>query len=296
MPLVPPRVGYAIFTRIGDLAYAKSVASRENVCDNLRHVLGPQADAAHIGEVARQIFRNQARNYYDLFRVASLSPAQIEHLVTVHGLERLDQALSAGKGLIMVTVHFGNLDIVVQALALRHYPVTVVAEHLQPEKLYRYVVSLRASKGVKIIPIDSFLRPLFKALRNNEIVGLAADRNLTQTGALVEFFGAPSLLPDGHVQLALRTGAKLIPAFSMRRPDNTFEAFVEPPLALEDTGDLQQDVRQGMAELVAVLEKYIGQHPEQWVMFQPIWKLPEHLRAPPVSPSMVGHPARREDN
>lgn len=270
-------MGYAFFTLLGDLAYAMSKASRENVLDNLRHVLGPQAEPTRIAQVARQIFRNQARNYYDLFRVASLSAERIERLVTIHGLEHIDQSLSAGKGLIIVTAHFGNLDVVAQAFALRKYPITVIGEHLQPEKLYQYVVSLRASKGIKIIPVDSFLRPLFKALRNNEIVGLAADRNLNATGALVEFFGAPALLPDGHVHLALRTGAKLALAFSIRKPDNTFEVYVEPPLPLENSGELEKDIRSGMTKLVAVLEKYIGQHPEQWVMFQPVWKLPEHL-------------------
>jgi lauroyl/myristoyl acyltransferase len=278
MPVIPPKLGYALFSRLGDLAHDKSATSRENVYDNLRHVLGPEADPARMEKVAREIFRNQARNYYDLFRVPSLSDQQIEHLVTVHGLEHLDEALAAGKGLIGVTAHFGNLDVVAQAFALRKYPITVVAEHLKPERLYQYVASLRASKGIKLIPIDSFLRPIFRALRNNELVGLAADRNLIEAGTLIDFFGAPALLPDGHVQLALRTGAKLGLFFSLRRPDNHYEAFVEPPLELENTGDLERDTRAGMAKVVAVLEKYIGQHPEQWVMFQPVWRLPEHLR------------------
>jgi len=278
MPLVPPRLGYALFSRLGDLSHSKSTTARGNVYDNLRHVLGAEADPARIEQVAREIFRNQARNYFDLFRVAALSDKQIEQTVTVHGLEHVDEALAAGKGLIAVTAHFGNLDVVAQAFALHKYPITVVAEHLQPERLYQYVTALRASKGIKIIPIDGFLRPIFSALRKNELVGLAADRNLTDTGTLIDFFGAPALLPDGHVQLALRTGARLATFFSLRRPDNTFEAFVEPALELENTGDPESDTRAGMAKLVAVLEKFIGQHPEQWVMFQPVWKLPERLR------------------
>jgi len=277
MPRVPPRLGYALFSRLGNLAHDKGTAARENVQDNLRHVLGPRADAARIEGVAREIFRNQARNYYDLFRVASLSSSEIERLVTLRGLENLDRGLAMGKGLIGVTAHFGNLDVVAQALALHKYPVTVVAEHLKPERLYQYVTSLRASKGIRIIPLDGFLRPLFRALRNNELVGLAADRNLTGTGTLIDFFGAPALLPDGYVQLALRTGATLVPFFSLRTPDNTFKAFVEPPIELEDTGNAQQDTRAGMARVVSVLEKFIGEHPEQWVMFQPVWKLPEPM-------------------
>ncbi len=277
MPLVPPRLGYALFDVLGDLAHDHSKASRDNVYDNLRHVLGPQTELAQLERVARQIFRHQARNYYDLFRVASLGAEEIRELVTAHGLENIDAALQAGRGVIMFTAHYGNLDIVGQMFALQGYPLTIVAEHLQPERLYRYVTSLRASKGLQLIPSDTFLRPLYRALRNNEIVGLAADRNLTGTGTLVSLFGAPALLPDGHVRLALRTGAKLLPAFSIRRPDNTFEAFAEPALQLETTGDADRDTASAMASLAGVVEKYIGRHPEQWVMFQPVWALPDRM-------------------
>ena len=277
VPLLPPRFGYTLFGWIGDLAYSRFPAFRKNVEDNLRHVFGSQVDPGRIAVLARKIFRNQAYNYYDLFRVPNLRPEQIERLVTFRGWEHLDQGLSPGKGLILVSAHFGNVDIVAQMLALRQYPVTVAAEHLRPEKLYQYVASLRASKGIHLIPADAFLRPLFRALRQNEIVGLAADRNLLGTGTLVEFCGAPALLPDGHVRLALRTGASLVMAFGLRKPDHRLEAVVEPPLALERSGDAQRDVHLGMARVVAVLEKYIGRYPEQWVMFQPVWKLPADM-------------------
>ena len=274
-PYTPPRVGYAISRVLGDFAYSASTADRENVHDNLRHVLGAQANPAQIAKVARRVFRNQACNYFDLFRVASLDPEQIEQLVTTHGWERVDRALSDGKGLIIVTAHFGNVDIVAQVFAVRHYTVTVAAEHLQPEKLYQYVVSQRASKGIRLIPADRFLRPLYRALRNNEIIGLAVDRNLTGTGTLTDFFGAPALLPDGPVRVALRTGATLMPAFGLRQPDGALEIFFEPPLQIEKTGNASHDVHSGMAKVVAVLEEYIARYPEQWVMFQSVWKLPE---------------------
>jgi lauroyl/myristoyl acyltransferase len=151
---------------------------------------------------------------------------------------------------------------------------TTVAERLKPEKLYLYVASLRASKGITLVPIDSFLRPLFQALHNNQIVALAADRNLTGTGTVVDFFGAPCLLNDGHVNLALRTGARLLPAYSLRNPDNSYEAFVLPALDIQPTGERARDVRIGMTQVAKALESFIGEHPEQWVMFQPIWRVP----------------------
>jgi len=273
VPLLPPRVGYSLFGQLGSLAYRMSTASRENVQDNVRHVLGPQATPQHIARTTRTIFCNQARNYYDLFRVPRLGPEQIENMVTVHGWERLEHALSAGKGVVLVSAHFGNLDVVAQAIALRQYPITVAAEHLRPDKLYRYVVSLRGCKGIHIVPVDAFMRPLFKALHQNEIAALAADRNLSDTGTEIPFFGTPAFLPDGHIRLALHTSAKVVLAFGLRKPDNTFDAFVEPALALENTGDKERDVNLGMMRLVALMEKYIGRYPEQWVMFQPVWRL-----------------------
>ena len=274
-PLVPPRLGYAIARRLGDLGFGVLARSRSNVLDNLRHVLGQRTDPGRLRRLARQAFRTQACNYFDLFRVARLSPESTEALVTVHGWHHVEQAMAAGKGVVLVSAHFGNLDIVAQAIVLRGFRVIVAAEHLRPERLFRYVSSLRASKGMRIIPADGFARPLFAALWNNEIVGLAADRNLTGRGVLVPFFGEPALLPDGHARVARRTGARVLLAFALRRPDDRFDAFVEPPIVVEDTGDAERDINLGMLRVVAGLEKFIGRFPEQWVMFQPVWRLPK---------------------
>jgi lauroyl/myristoyl acyltransferase len=93
-----------------------------------------------------------------------------------------------------------------------------------------------------------------------------------KSGILVKFFDAPARLPDGHVQLALRTGAALLPAFSMRLPDNTFAAYAEPAIELQSGSDFDADVRAGVEQVARVMEKWIGQHPEQWVMFHRIWR------------------------
>jgi len=213
-----------------------------------------------------------AKNHYDLFRMPTLSRAEIERLVRVEGWEHVEKALSKGKGLILVSAHFGNTDIVSQVLTLRGVPVVVPAEHLKPEALYRYMCSLRASKGIRLIPVDGPLLELFRALRRNEVVGLAADRDVTESGIVVDFFGAPARLPDGYAQLSLRTGAPIIVGFSQRLPDNTFVAHLEPPLELEVTGDRAHDVRVGVERVVVIMEHYIGKHPEQWVMSVPIWR------------------------
>lgn len=272
VPLIPLRLGYPVAARLGGLFYRLSSSARANVRDNVMHVLGESASAAEVERVTRETFRYIALNYYDLFRVPTLSSAQIERDVRVEGWENVERALAPGKGLIMVSAHFGNIEIVLHILLFRGIPVTIPVERVQPEVLFQYICRVRTSKGLCLIPIDGPLLELFRALRRGEIAGLAADRDITQSGVRVDFFGVPAHLPDGHVQLALRTGAPIVMGFSQRLPDNTFVARFEPSLELENTGDRERDVRAGLERVVAIMERYITQHPEQWAITVPIWR------------------------
>ncbi len=272
IPLIPPRFGYLLFGWIGARFFDWFADAREPLRDNLRHVM-KNATPPEIDHVARNILRNHLKNYYDFFRSTRLTKDDIARLVQVNGFENLENALARGKGVVFITAHFGNLDIVGQTFAIRGYKVTTPAEHVKPEILYQRIVATRAAKGLTLIPVDGPLLALVRALKKNEIVGLAADLDVTKSGIVVDFFDAPARLPDGHVQLALRTGAALLPAFSMRLPDNTFAAYAEPPIELQNTGNFEADVRASVEQVARVLEKWIGQHPEQWVMFHRLWKL-----------------------
>jgi KDO2-lipid IV(A) lauroyltransferase len=112
---------------------------------------------------------------------------------------------------------------------------------------------------------------LFRALKRGEVVGLAADRDVADSGRVVEFFGTPTRLPDGPVRVALRTNALLVPAFALRLPDNSVAVTIEPVLDLPRSGDQEADIDAGMRMVVAVMERRIREHPEQWIVAQPIW-------------------------
>jgi KDO2-lipid IV(A) lauroyltransferase len=270
-PLIPLRLGYWLADRIGDLVYRLNRAAREAVFDNLRHVLGPTADEDRIVAVARRVFRNQLRNYFDLFRVPALSRRQIERLVDAPVIQVADEGLAAGRGLVVVSFHFGNLDVVMQWLSLRGYQVVLVIEHLKPEKLHRYVRKLRGSRGLRLLETDGAIKAIYRALQANEMVLLAADRDVTGSGRLVEFFGAPARLPDGYARLVRRTGARLAFAFGRRCPDNTFkvEAWLAPEFPT--TGNRQADEQAIINAVLPRIEQQIRAYPEQWIMFRRIW-------------------------
>lgn len=272
VPHIPPRLGYWLFARMGDLFYRLDANGRGAVQDNLRHVLGPQVDAGTLAQKVRATYRTQAYNYCDLFRLPAMSIDEIEARLHIEGWENLEQAVACGKGTVLVSAHFGNLDVVMQILRLRGIKATLVAEHLKPDRLFQYVTGLRTSHGLTFIPVDGSLRALFRALRAGEVVVLALDRDVTASGIEVEFFGAPARLPDGYARLARHTGSPIVVGFGLRLPDHSLRVQVEPALDVPRTADRAADVRSTMRRVLTIAERYIAEHPEQWVMFRPIWQ------------------------
>jgi KDO2-lipid IV(A) lauroyltransferase len=268
---VPPRAAYWICSIIGGIIFTLNWRVREAVLDNMGHVL-PKASRRLRRVLGRRIVRNVVKNYYDVIRVTTMSPADLERSITVHGIEHLDNALKLGKGVILVSGHIGNFSIVAQLAAARDYNVSVVAEDVEPPKLYDYVNHLRGHFGLKMLKLGSSeVRTIYRLLRNNEILLFAIDRDVNNDGMLVPFFGRLAGMPHGAVALALRTGATILPGYTVRLPDNTSVVMVDTPLELEHTGDREEDVRVNMRRLAEILERYIIEAPDQWVVLQKIW-------------------------
>jgi lauroyl/myristoyl acyltransferase len=270
-PIVPPSVGYRLASQVGTLAYHLHPRGRDALRDNLYHVLGSEADEATIKATALEVFRNLAKNYYELFHKHRQSEDEATSTIAVHDLHYVQEGLRDGRGLIVVSAHFGPFDAFWQIGRSLNLMLTTPAEHLEPERLYQYVCGLRDREWIRFLPVDRPLMELFRTLRRGEIVALAADRDLTGSGILVRFFGAQARMPDGAVQLALRTGANLTTCFALREPDNTAVLQVEPLLPLERTGDLEHDVRVNVPKVVTRMEEWIRRYPEQWLVLYPIW-------------------------
>ncbi|HSJ54800.1 MAG TPA: lysophospholipid acyltransferase family protein [Anaerolineae bacterium] len=268
---LPPRLGYWLAHRIGILLYYASPRLRHTLADNMRHVLGPGATEKQVRALTRELCVNIAKGHYELFRVSRLTPEEIRRMVRIEGIENLQAAKQPGKGVILVSAHVGNVDIVIQAPLAYGISIMGPTMRVQPERLFRYILKLRQSHGVRLIPIDGPLLEVVRALKRGELVGLPCDRVIAESTRVVEFFGTPTRLPDGPVRLALRTGATLLPAFARRLADDSFVIQIEPPLELRSTGDREADIASGMEQIVRAMERHIAQSPGQWLIAAPLW-------------------------
>ena len=270
---MPPRVGYWMARRAGPLLYFLYPQMKRIVSHNMRHVLGPDADEQEVQRRVRLACVNIAKGHYDLFRLSRLSISDIRRMARLEGSQHIEKALARGKGAILITAHLGNVDLLGQLPVAYGIPLTAPIQHIQPERLFQYALKLRMSHGVRMIPADGPLMEMFRALRRGELIALPCDRGIADNTRLIEFFGEPARLSDGPVRVALRTGAALIPGFGLRLPDDGLLVRIEPELELVQTGDLEADVDAGMKQIVAVLERYISEHPEQWLVATNVWPL-----------------------
>jgi lauroyl/myristoyl acyltransferase len=272
-PRLPTRFGYWFFARLGDLFFLLAAKKQQTYFYNLRRVLGDSATPAQMNAVARRAFQNQLKNYFDLFRWHRITKEKVrQQLAELHGYDYLENAMKRGKGVIAGSAHFGAWDLVIHlTAAYLDARIVVPNERIKPERLFQYILALRRSQGIEVVPIDVAPRAMIKALRDKQMVGLAYDRDITKTGPVVTFLGVPTQMPDGAVQLSLKFGAPVVIGFSVRQPDNRSIVYIEPPLEFEKTGDTPRDIQVGVQRIAAVLEKYIRQYPDQWLMFQRIW-------------------------
>ncbi len=269
-----------------DLAarYAARGGGPEQLRKNLARVLGvPPRDVPD--SLMRASLASYARYWREAFRLPGMDLPTLgrELAEGVSGSVHLDAALARGRGAVMALPHAGNWDMAGVWLAQTYGTFTTVAERLKPESLYRRFIDYREGLGFEVLPLSGGERPPFDVLcdrlRDNRVVCLMAERDLTRTGVEVEFFGEATRMPAGPAKLAIATGAALMPVycyFEDRHGVPGWIVDIQPALDCSsgDVGVITQTLADNFA-------KNIAARPQDWHMLQPQWlaDLPEAKQA-----------------
>jgi lauroyl/myristoyl acyltransferase len=279
--------------RIADAFFRLSTTYRRNVMENIGQVVGTQADARRTEAMARLAFRLSARNFTNLMRTPRIPHREFLTNVTLaHGSwQTLDEIVEKKQGGIFVTGHVGAFDYIGQTLHARGYKLTTVTGRTTSRFIYDGVAYLRRSRGAGIVEATpSGIRQVIQALRRGEFAAFLTDRDFFQNGKPVAFFGRATTLPPGAVRIARDTGAPIIPIFA-RYIKGGYAISIHEPFYVERTDDMETDIAIGLAKIVTILERAIGDTPEQWVMFQRVWP---SAPADPVRVFPVGSPLESE--
>ena len=268
---LPLKVGYKIAILISDLRYIFAYQDRKEVTENLKAIFPDKSDS-QISKIRIRIFRNFAKYLVDFFRFSKLDLDYIKKNVKSENLLYLDRVLSQGKGGIVLSAHLGNWELGAAVLALLGYPFWAVALPHKCKKINDFFNFQRQSKKIKVIPLGKAVRECLNLLSKNETVALVADRDFTEKGIEIEFFGKPTCFPAGPAAFCLKTGAGIVPTFMLRNNDDTFTLQLEKPVGFVPSGDKNKDIIDLTNRYKIIIEDYIKRYPDQWYMFRRFWK------------------------
>lgn len=188
-----------------------------------------------------------------------------------------EEALGEENGVIAVTGHIGNWELLAQMVAKAQLPVVSVARPTYDPRLTRLVDSMRSTQGMKVLwrGSSSSPRDILRVFKDNHILGLLIDQDTKVQSTFVPFFGKPASTPTAAASLALRKKTPIIIGW-LHRTEHGFKPHFER-YHYEVSGDKPADVQKITAEITARLEFAIREHPEQWVWLHKRWKTREKL-------------------
>ena len=270
---LPRAWAYALAVAAARFAWWFSPLARPRLEYNLK-IACPELESspAELRRLSWLNFRNHAKAYADLMQLPSAHVESMRPLLEIKGLEHLEEARALGKGVLVVSCHMGSYEVVAAIWSATLTPVSFFAEELEPRALFEWYRDTRARLGISVLTLDyGGIRKVLEALREQEMVITAIDRDITGTGYLMPFFGKLAPIPLGPAAIALRLGTPLFPVCVYRLPDDTYMAEGAPLVYAKSTGDARADQVRATEELLKHIERFIQQHPEQWHVPHRIW-------------------------
>ena len=239
---------------------------------NLTHAFGREMTPARIELMGKQIFKNIASILFEVAWSQKFDKEGFLAHFTVNGLEHLKKAHAKGRGVIVVSCHMGNFEMLIPAIDETGYKGYAIYRKLDFQPLERLMREARQRFGVTMVPMRGASKKIDALLRDGAVIGTLLDQNVDwYKGVFVDFFGRPACTNKGLAVLAMRTKAPVIALYTIRHKRKYRIEFL-PEIPLEDTGDRIKDIENNTQKFTSVIESMVRQHPDQYFWVHNRWK------------------------
>ncbi len=270
---LPRRVNYAIAHGLGFSIFWLLGKERAKTIEHLRQAFGEEKTEKEYIQIAQNVFINVTKTAMDLLYFPRLNRSKIEKMVfNEAGTEKLDRALERGNGVIALTGHLGNWELLASYFRFLGYPGSLMGRRIYYDKFNEVLINLRKSGLVSTIYRDESPRKVLASLKANHVIGISADQDIDSLeGVFVLFFGKPAWTPTGPAKLAITSGAAIVPAFMIHEGDQ-YRLYLEDPIWPDENLDKEESTKQLTETWSRVVERYIRRFPDQWVWMHNRWK------------------------
>jgi KDO2-lipid IV(A) lauroyltransferase len=275
--LVPLSWRIRVFCFLSLAYYHLSSRRRLTALLNLKNAF-PEKKMEEIIPIAKGVYRNMAIVAAEFFDIPWLTKERIPEKIAVEGFENCVEALAKQRGLLMITAHFGNWELMASAFAVLFKPLVVLYRPMDNRLLDRIVLAVRSSTGNRPLRKKKAMRPMLRTLKSNGMVGLLIDQNWAwQEGVFVDFFGRPACTSDGVARLAMHMQTPVLPTFMIRQPGGKYRLVIGKSLELVDTGDEERDIFLNTQNYTRIIEDMIRKYPDHWFWVHQRWKIQPYL-------------------
>ncbi len=269
---LPPGGTLLLGRLLGILAYHLARGRRKTACRNLENAYGEEKSSGERRRIARKSFEHLGMNLAEFFVLSSLDRERLEDMVSFTGEDILKRALDKGRGVLILSAHLGNWELIGVALALKGYPVAVITKFSRSKAVDRWWMDYREKVGIRILKGRGLLKDGVGHLAEGGILGFVLDQNARRReGVFVPFFGREACTLKSLALLSRRTGAPVVPVFICRHGKHHRVVF-EEPIYQEASGDVEEDVVRWTGVYTAWTERVVRLHPEQWTWLHERWK------------------------
>lgn len=271
--LLPYPVVQALGRTAGTLVYYCHQSRRAIALDNLRSALGDMYPESELKRIARQSCVNLVLVFLEFIRVPEMVKDFPRYVTLVRG-EMVWNELKKGHGVILLVSHYGNWELMAIMAGIVKYPISAVGRPMKNPYIYNYIKRIREYTGLRSLEKKGTARQVMKELKENGVVAILFDQYAGSSGTVVPFFGRTAYTTPVVAQLALHTGASVLPAYNTRNNDGTHTIYVDDPIPLINTGDKEKDIVKNTENYNRNLEKWIKKNPHLWFWFHKRWKTP----------------------
>ena len=244
---------------------------RKHAFDALARSL-PELSPKQRRRVVNLMYRLQGIHSLEMIRYSLLGPEAVREIIEFKGVERFERALAQGQGVLVLTAHVGNYELMPMATVSQGHRLTTIVKTIKNPFANRIIKRLRDHEDIVFLETKNAFRNCLRALKRNEIVGMVIDQNMTRKeGIFVDFFGRPACTSPGLAHLAAQSGAPVLPVFIYRRPDHRFTMDILPPLEPPSGRDAEA-IREATQRYTRVIENAVRKAPEQWIWMHRRWR------------------------
>jgi len=268
----PRKWAIKIADLMGRVLFNIDIKHRKIAMDNLTYALGNEKQPEEIEKIAQQVFINLVQVVFEIGWSLNLDEKRLFNHFRFDDYHHFEKAYEKGKGVLILTAHFGNWELLTVIAAMVKFPLNIVVRPLDFKPLDHFIFNIRTRFGGKIIPKQRSIRTIIRSLDRGEIVALLMDQNVDwYEGVFVNFMGHRACTNKGLALLALKTGAPVVPVFLIREALG-FRAEFGPEILTVKTGDKQKDIEMNTQEYNRVIENVIRRYPDQWFWIHQRWK------------------------